>query len=203
MMHVLCSIQPFRVQLNFRLRTSATFAMLCDASVKRKRIDAVKAILNRNAQIIHALHGMLILVAVSVCSQLSGIVVRVMTCARITALQRSRTDSNLKPSAGELALAQEAKQNMVSLALCHAPNVGIFCKPGTHAVVSCCQHLGTCRTSQVHPNESKLLCPLYTPWACCHLSKQPLLQLYHCHHSQTVGQLLGMGGSLNSSACLQ
>lgn len=37
------------------------------------------------------------------------------------ALQRNRVDSD--PSSGELALAQEAKQNMVSLALCHAPNV--------------------------------------------------------------------------------
>lgn len=37
-------------------------------------------------------------------------------------LLKSRTD--LEPSAAESALAQEARQNMISLALSHAPNVG-------------------------------------------------------------------------------
>ncbi|DBA80157.1 TPA: hypothetical protein ACH3X2_007629 [Trebouxia sp. C0005] len=100
--------------------------MESDSGPNRKRKLAVQAILDRNAEVIHALH----------------------------ALQRSRTD--LDPSAVELSLAQEVKDNMLSLALAHPPND--------------------------LENEPRPLCALCVTWACCPSSRKTShLQRDSCH----------------------
>ncbi|KAL0025435.1 hypothetical protein WJX79_010369 [Trebouxia sp. C0005] len=104
--------------------------MESDSGPNRKRKLAVQAILDRNAEVIHALH----------------------------ALQRSRTD--LDPSAVELSLAQEVKDNMLSLALAHPPNA--IAGPGKRAktFVRTVRHMGLLPVKQKNkPSAERQLPP--------------------------------------------
>ena len=104
--------------------------MRSETDKKHKRKQAVQLVLDRNAQIIHALHGTVVRrYSVDVSSMTSQTIHKLCWGPQLTlhvvcvaALQTNRVDP--EPSTVEVALAQEATQNMVSLALYYTPNVG-------------------------------------------------------------------------------
>ena len=102
------------------------------ATANRKRKQAAQAILDRNAEIIHALHGKrsrfpsLLNSSDSTngsCEMLRARLAKSGTilCYLLAALQKVRRQT--EPTATELSLAQEAKDNMLSLALSQHPDV--------------------------------------------------------------------------------
>ena len=100
--------------------------MDADNSLSRKRKQSVQAVLDRNAELIYALHSKLNDFGVSVCPHLLlRVTYTALYCAQRlnapAALQRSRTD--LEASPVERILACEARDNMISLSLAHPPNV--------------------------------------------------------------------------------